>query len=56
MRCGLNSPWPSASGAVVGDGEPLSDAVPLHVRHTGCSSHENENLFFADACHVMRGV
>ena len=55
-RCGLNSPWPSASGAVVDDGEPLNDAVPEHVRHTGCSSHENVNLFFCDACQVMRGV
>src|SRR3954469_4014820 len=55
-RCGLNSPWPSASGAVVAPGEPLKFAVPEHVRHTGCSSHENVNLFFDDACHVMRGV
>ena len=55
-RCGLNSPWPSASGAVVAPGEPLKFAVPLQVRHTGCSSHEKVNLFFEDACHVMRGV
>ena len=37
-------------------GEPLNDAVPVQLRQTGCSSHENENLLRLLACHVMRGV
>jgi len=55
-RCGLNSPLPSASGEVFGTGEPLNEAVPEHLRHTYCSSHENPNLLRSLACHVTRGV
>ena len=57
-RCGLNSPWPSASGDVgkMKLGEPVSDVVPEQLRHTGCSSHEPVNLLRGVACHVMRGV
>ncbi len=58
MRCGLNSPWPSASGEVGKKklGEPVSDVVPVQLRQTGCSSHEPEILLRAEICHVMRGV
>ena len=57
-RCGLNSPWPSASGEVgkTKFGEPVSEVVPEHLRQTGCSSHEPVILLRADICHVMRGV
>jgi hypothetical protein len=57
-RCGLNSPWPSASGEVGKKkfGVPVSEVVPVHLRQTGCSSHEPVTLCRGETCHVMRGV
>src|SRR4030095_14205830 len=55
-RCGLKSPRPSASGEVVGDGDPLNERHPVTFREIGCSSQTKGNRFRCDDCHVMRGV
>ncbi len=35
---------------------PVSEVVPEHLRHTGCSSHEPVILLRWLICQVMRGV
>src|SRR6185295_3511045 len=48
------SPWPSASGDVVGLGNPDCGPAPLHGRQIACSSQKAPNFARAAACQVRR--
>src|SRR6185436_5204823 len=48
------SPWPSASGEVVGLGNPFCGPAPVHVRQMACSSQKMPNLARCAAWNVSR--